>query len=460
MDNRQQIIANILTQYFEKEGSISIREFAKLFIEAKDKDASFTEDQLNEHIENMRSMLYKWKNQDNSRGVSKSNICILRDVFLSIGEHDISEALEDILKENEEEKKEHKIICDRISKGRIRYAWDVEQRDLIDNPFKYDDCIKTKPPFLSDEEFTELNSLYPKRSVYEEILSKEEKDYSFDTIKYLDKMNRFIGDSSTYKNAIELWKDYYIWYDRYKTGRLYGSNILEAPREIFKNLINIWFNYYRGSYTKSYCGDYLTRIGETLGLLSIKGRTDYHDGKNYIYVGHIVKYHDGRFSNDLPTFTGSIPIINKVLEIDMGKLGEIIGRCYTENISRVEATYEGKELKEERFKIEVSPNYLAKEYYGWFLDNGFRDLDYDVISYFRKYDPDYLSKDKLRTCDIESIPTYDAEDEEDYLEDYLDEDEDFEMDEDDEYCIEMPSSVFSKVKNWGKSFFHSKKEVV
>lgn len=64
MDNRRQIIANILTQYFEKEGSISIREFTKRFIEIKNEGATFTEDQLNEHIENMRSMLYKWKNKD------------------------------------------------------------------------------------------------------------------------------------------------------------------------------------------------------------------------------------------------------------------------------------------------------------------------------------------------------------------------------------------------------------
>jgi hypothetical protein len=460
MDNGQQIIADVLTQYFSKGDCTPIREFTKLFIEIKDKDASFTEDQMKDHIENTRSMLYKWKNKNNSRGISISNIRILRDIFIKLGEYKLVETLETILKGNEEEKKEHKIICDRISKGRIRYAWDVEQRDLLDNPFKYADCIKSKPPFLSDEEFAELNSLYPKRSVYEEILSKEEKDYSFETIKYLDKINRFISDSTTYKNAAELWKDYYIWYDRYKTGRLYGSNILEAPREIFKNLINIWFNYYRGSYTKSYCGDYLTRIGETLGLLSIEGKINYRDEKNYVYVGHVVKYHDGRNDNDLPTFSGSIPIINKVLKIDMGKLGDIIGRCYTENITRVEAIYDGKELTEERFKVEVCPNYLAREYYEWFLDNGFNNLDAEVISYFRKYDPDYLSQDKLRSCDIESIPTYDAEDEEDYLEDYLDEDEDFEMDENDEYCKEMPSSVFSKVKNWGKTFFHSKEEVV
>lgn len=337
---------NIIGEYFSKEDAISVNEFARRYVSIKDKGSEYSKAQTENHIEVAERQIRKWKNGYNSP--RKDSLEIIKKVILQI------------------EPKE---------KG--RFAWDIDIRDLYESPYKYKDNITSKPPFLTDDEFKELNSLYPPKDVYEEILTKE-ADFSNSAAAYIEKLNRFLKGAKKPTDTQTLLKDMYIWYDHYKTGRLYGSNILEAPREIFEYFINLWFGYYRGSELCAYHDDYLDQLGLSVAMLSMKPEPDYFTNKDYIYIGNVDLcpnepnkiYH---LYDIVPLYMGARPILYKVLGMDNGKLGEIISKCHNEKDILTENTGN-------TYKVKVIPNYLARKYYEWFLANGYDTLDCELMN--------------------------------------------------------------------------------
>lgn len=365
-------IKELLDLYFENKHTVN--GFSKVLAQCEGIDITDEE-----AIKNKERQLRRWKSGKCNPHIS--NIQCLIVTFNTLDEPQYARMAKDILDKKIEIKKQIKKSCNRRAKGRDRYAWDIRQSDKDSSEAQYKYNHISRPPFLTDEEFEELDSLYPSRDVYEEILSSEDYSrYSEHTKNYIAKMNRYLLSASMPdKDAIEYWRSRYIYYSYWKSGRLYGTNILGAPREIFIELLNIWIGYYRGGDIGSYYIDYFEQLGQSLALLAQEGDFDAYTQTNKLAIGEFDKYEAEYINRQLytvcPYSTGATPIVYSIAGLASGKLEDILKDCYEANLDLMETEYKQtgifkRKLKptKRRYKVYVSPNYKARKYYNWYLN--------------------------------------------------------------------------------------------
>lgn len=355
-------ISEVLQEYLAKDET-NLTKLVKELVSVKNQDAEFLPEEIKEQGRNTKKEVEKWRNGTN--GIGKANICNLKQAFKNLNDDKMYKRLEYL-------------------EERGSFAWDVSIKDKKEHPEKYEDCLKSKPPFLTDAEFNELNSLYPNKKVFEEILTLSPSEFSKETEKFVEKMNRYIKGQEYYtsKDGIEFWKNMYHYFE-YTTGRLLGDSILDAPFSVAEILINIYLRYYNGNSIATCMNAPLKAIGRSLKTLNSEKEYNYKHHKYVISVGKIRKYHDERTSSLADTYPKKdITLTEIALGIDIGKTGNIIKKCYEEIIENKETTYTINNFADVFFmskpkyekrqsicEVLVAPNDTAKEYYEWFMDN-------------------------------------------------------------------------------------------